>query len=107
MYARSPFVPATHTCEKRKHKTKRIHSSSGLSVKLEWSAFPTESTIAEVVMDDSMQRIAAMASNLVTSFLNINLACAGINVDGVKENPNKKVCRKKTKKKKKKMKESK
>jgi len=35
-----------------------------------------QSTIAEVVMDDSMHKIAVMASSLVTSFLNINLAWA-------------------------------
>lgn len=54
----------------------RIHSSSGFSVKFECRAFPTLSTIAEVVMDDSMHKMAVMASNLVTSFRNINLACA-------------------------------
>ena len=45
-------------------------------MKLECRAFPTLSTMAEVVMDDSMQRMAVMASSLVTSFLNISLACA-------------------------------
>lgn len=54
----------------------RIHSWSGFSLKLECNAFPTLSTIAEVVIDDSMHRIAVMASNRVTSFLNISLACA-------------------------------
>ena len=43
---------------------------------MECRAFPTLSTMAEVVMDDSMQRMAVMASSLVTSFLNISLACA-------------------------------
>lgn len=36
------------------------------------------STIAEVVIDDSMHKMAVIASNLVTSFLNISLACAVI-----------------------------
>ena len=54
----------------------RIHSRSGFSVKFECRAFPTLSTIAEVVMDDSMHKIAVIASTQVTSFLNINLACA-------------------------------
>lgn len=54
----------------------RIHSSSGFSVKFECRAFPTLSTIAEVVMDDSMHKMAVMASSLVTSFRNISLACA-------------------------------
>ena len=45
-------------------------------MKLECRAFPTLSTMAEVVMNDSMQRMAVMASSLVTSFLNISLACA-------------------------------
>lgn len=35
-----------------------------------------QSTIAEVVMDDSMHKIAVMASSRVTSFLNISLAWA-------------------------------
>lgn len=54
----------------------RIHSRSGFSVKFECRAFPTLSTIAEVVIDDSMHRMAVTASKQVTSFLNINLACA-------------------------------
>ena len=54
----------------------RIHSWSGFSVKLECRAFPMLSTIAEVVIDDSMHKMAVMASNRVTSFLNISLACA-------------------------------
>lgn len=41
----------------------RIHSSSGFSAKLECKAFPTLSTIAEVVMEDSMHKIAVMASS--------------------------------------------
>lgn len=45
-------------------------------MKLECRAFPTLSTMAEVVMDDSMHKIAIIASNLLTSFLNISLACA-------------------------------
>lgn len=61
-------------------RKKRIHSWSGLSIKLECSTFPALSTIAEVVMDDSMHNIAVIASNRVTSFLNISLACA-INID--------------------------
>lgn len=56
----------------------RIHSSSGFSVKLECKAFPTLSTKAEVVMDDSMHKIAVMASSRVTSFLNIRRACAAM-----------------------------
>lgn len=55
-------------------KTARIHSWSGLSVKLECRAFPMQSTIAEVVMEDSMHKTAVMASSRVTSFLNISLA---------------------------------
>lgn len=54
----------------------RIHSWSGFSVKFECREFPILSTMAEVVMDDSMHKIAIMASNRVTSFLNISLACA-------------------------------
>ena len=57
---------------------KRIHSMSGFSVKFECRAFPRLSTMAEVVMDDSTHKMAVMASNLVTSFLNISLACAAI-----------------------------
>lgn len=34
------------------------------------------STIADVVIDDSMHKMAVIASNRVTSFLNISLACA-------------------------------
>ena len=45
-------------------------------MKLECRAFSTLSTMVEVVMDDSMQRMAVMASSLVTSFLNISPACA-------------------------------
>jgi len=44
-----------------------------------WSAgraFPTLSTIAEVVIDDSIHKMAVMASSRVTSFRNISLACA-------------------------------
>lgn len=54
----------------------RIHSWSGFSAKLECSTLPTQSTIAEVVMDDSMRRMAATASSRVTSFLNMSIACA-------------------------------
>lgn len=32
--------------------------------------------MAEVVIEDSTHKMAAIASNLVTSFLNISLACA-------------------------------
>lgn len=56
----------------------RIHSISGFSVKFECRALPTLSTMAEVVMDDSMHKMAVMASNRVTSFLNISLACAAM-----------------------------
>ena len=45
-----------------------------IGVKLECKAFPMLSTMADVVIDDSMQ--AAIASSLVTSFLNMSLACA-------------------------------
>lgn len=45
-------------------------------MKLECKAFPTVSTIAEVVMDDSTHKMAVMASNCVTLSLNISLACA-------------------------------
>lgn len=61
-----------------KQKLERIHSISGFSMKFECRAFPTLSTMAEVVMDDSMHKMAVMASNRVTSFLNISLACAAI-----------------------------
>lgn len=44
-------------------KKKRILSRSGFSVKFECRAFPTLSTMAEVVMDDSMHKIAVIASN--------------------------------------------
>jgi hypothetical protein len=54
----------------------RIHSSSGFSVKFECREFPTLSTMADVVIDDSIHKIAIMASIRVTSFLNISLACA-------------------------------
>jgi hypothetical protein len=54
----------------------RIHISSGLSVKFECRASPIVSTIGDVVMEDSMHSMAAMASSCTTSFLNINLACA-------------------------------
>ena len=47
-------------------------------MKFECRALPTLSTMAEVVMDDSMHKMAVMASNRVTSFLNISLACAAI-----------------------------
>lgn len=57
-------------------KLQRIRSSSGFSAKFECKAFPTLSTMADVVMDDSMHSIAVTASNRVTSFLNISLACA-------------------------------
>ena len=67
-----------HCCiHKYEGKTGRIHSRSGFSVKFECRAFPTLSTIAEIVMDDSMHKMAVIASNRVTSFLNISLACAG------------------------------
>lgn len=45
-------------------------------MKLECKAFPTLSTMADVVIDDSMHKIAAIASRRVTSFLNMSLACA-------------------------------
>lgn len=54
----------------------RIHSWSGFSVKFECRAFPAVSTIADVVMEDSMHNMAVIASSFVTSFLNISLACA-------------------------------
>lgn len=60
------------------HQLERIHSISGFSMKFECRAFPTLSTMAEVVMDDSMHKMAVIASNRVTSFLNISLACAAI-----------------------------
>ena len=43
-------------------------------VKFECRSLPTLSTIAEVVMDNSIHKMAVMPSNRVTSFLNINLA---------------------------------
>jgi hypothetical protein len=43
---------------------------------LEFRASPALSTTADVVMEDSMHNMAAIASSSVTSFLNINLACA-------------------------------
>lgn len=66
----------------------RIHSISGCSVEFECRALPTLSLVAVVVMEDSMHKTAAMASNRVTSFLNISLACAAIlrNQIFIKEN---------------------
>jgi hypothetical protein len=37
------------------------------------------STIGDVVMEDSMHNMAAMASSCLTSFLNISRACAAAN----------------------------
>ncbi len=54
----------------------RIHSSSGLSGKPVWSTLSMPSKIADVVIEDSIHTTAAIASDCVTSLLNINLACA-------------------------------
>lgn len=51
---------------------------------MECRAFPTLSTIANVVIDDSIHKMAAIASNPVTSFLNISLACAIIEMSSVR-----------------------
>lgn len=61
----------------KEKKFERIHSWSGFSEKLECRAFPTLSIMADVVIEDSIHRIAAIASSRVTTFLNISLACAG------------------------------
>lgn len=45
------------------NQLERIHSISGFSVKFECRTLPTLSTMAEVVMDDSMHKMAVMASN--------------------------------------------